>query len=147
MTKRRRTQSGSRIVTILLMVAVVGALASCERKRHIVGSVNTEFKLIGRSFTLAGLYASLLAVFILAVLVISEFFGVAVPRNLLQGISDLVGDIAGFSDLGRVGEALKRPKRNPQQQKHCGEDEGAQQRVGIDGSAECWASCRHQIEV
>jgi CreA protein len=47
MTKRRRAQSGSRIVTILLMVAVVGALASCERKRHIVGSVNTEFKLIG----------------------------------------------------------------------------------------------------
>jgi CreA protein len=47
MTKRRRAQSGSTIVTILLIVAVVGALASCERKRHIVGSVNTEFKLIG----------------------------------------------------------------------------------------------------
>jgi CreA protein len=34
-------------VTVLLLMACVVTLASCERSRHIVGSVNTEFKLIG----------------------------------------------------------------------------------------------------
>ena len=31
----------------VLMVALAAALGSCEHRRHIIGSVNTEFKLIG----------------------------------------------------------------------------------------------------
>jgi len=34
-------------VAMLMVIASAAALASCEQKRHIVGSVNTEFKLIG----------------------------------------------------------------------------------------------------
>jgi CreA protein len=31
----------------ILMVALTAALGACEHRRHIIGSVNTEFKLIG----------------------------------------------------------------------------------------------------
>ena len=31
----------------MITVASAGALTSCEQKRHVIGSVNTEFKLIG----------------------------------------------------------------------------------------------------
>ena len=37
---------GAKIVTILTIASAV-ALTSCENKRHMIGSVNTEFKLIG----------------------------------------------------------------------------------------------------
>ena len=37
---------GAEIVAILTIASPV-ALASCEKKRHMIGSVNTEFKLIG----------------------------------------------------------------------------------------------------
>jgi len=36
-----------KIAVIALMIACGAVLASCERRRHIVGSVNTEFNLIG----------------------------------------------------------------------------------------------------
>jgi CreA protein len=35
------------IVAVLVLTGAAAALTSCEHKRHIVGSVNTEFKLIG----------------------------------------------------------------------------------------------------
>jgi CreA protein len=41
-----RLRWGARFL-IVLMIGSAAALASCERRRHIVGSVNTEFKLIG----------------------------------------------------------------------------------------------------
>lgn len=31
----------------MIMIASAGALTSCEQKKHVIGSVNTEFKLIG----------------------------------------------------------------------------------------------------
>ena len=34
------------IVTMITIASVV-ALTSCDHKRHVIGSVNTEFKLIG----------------------------------------------------------------------------------------------------
>jgi CreA protein len=34
-------------VAVLVVIGSTAALASCKQKRHIVGSVNTEFKLIG----------------------------------------------------------------------------------------------------
>src|SRR6202048_4958238 len=37
---------GAKIVAILTIASAV-ALTSCEKKRHMIGSVNTEFKLIG----------------------------------------------------------------------------------------------------
>jgi CreA protein len=40
----------NRAAGILAMLALIGfaaAITSCERKRHLVGSVNTEFKLLG----------------------------------------------------------------------------------------------------
>jgi CreA protein len=37
---------GAEIVAILTIASAV-ALTSCEKKRHMIGSVNTEFKLIG----------------------------------------------------------------------------------------------------
>lgn len=42
----RKVQWSTRIVATLVMIASA-TLASCEQKRHMVGSVNTEFKLIG----------------------------------------------------------------------------------------------------
>ena len=39
-----------------------------------------------------------------------------------QRIADLVGEIADFGDHWRIGQALERPERNPQQQKHGGEE-------------------------
>ena len=35
------------IVAVLVTIGSATALVSCEQKRHLVGSVNTEFKLIG----------------------------------------------------------------------------------------------------
>src|SRR3984893_1531555 len=35
------------VVVMLMVIGSAAVLASCEQKRHIVGSVNTEFKLIG----------------------------------------------------------------------------------------------------
>ena len=35
------------IVAVLVLIGSAATLTSCERKGHIVGSVNTEFKLIG----------------------------------------------------------------------------------------------------
>jgi CreA protein len=40
-------QWGARIVTMLVLIGSASALPSCERKRHVIGSVNTAFKLIG----------------------------------------------------------------------------------------------------
>jgi CreA protein len=34
-------------IVAMITVASAGALTSCEQKRHVIGSVNTEFKLIG----------------------------------------------------------------------------------------------------
>jgi hypothetical protein len=47
MTQGSKVQWGTGIMATLLMIGSATALASCEQKRHIVGSVNTEFKLIG----------------------------------------------------------------------------------------------------
>src|ERR1700736_1581214 len=47
MTQRWKAQWGARIVAALVVIGSAAALAPCEPKRHIVGSVNTEFKLIG----------------------------------------------------------------------------------------------------
>ena len=44
---RRGLRSSGSVATVLLLMACVVTLASCEGKRHLVGSVNTEFKLIG----------------------------------------------------------------------------------------------------
>jgi CreA protein len=38
---------GATILAALVMIGSAAVLTSCEGKRHIVGSVNTEFKLIG----------------------------------------------------------------------------------------------------
>jgi CreA protein len=46
MTQGWKARWGARIMAALMVISAA-ALASCERKRHIVGSVNTEFKLIG----------------------------------------------------------------------------------------------------
>jgi CreA protein len=40
-------QWGAGIVAVLVVIGSAAALASCEQKRHMVSSVNTEFKLIG----------------------------------------------------------------------------------------------------
>ena len=42
-----KTRWGAGIVALLMVIGSAAVLASCEQKRHIVGSVNTEFKLIG----------------------------------------------------------------------------------------------------
>ena len=42
-----KVQWGVGIVAVLVVIGSAAGLASCEQKRHIVGSVNTEFKLIG----------------------------------------------------------------------------------------------------
>lgn len=42
-----KTLWGTAIAAGLMAVGCVAALVSCEQKRHVVGSVNTEFKLIG----------------------------------------------------------------------------------------------------
>src|ERR1700736_2747553 len=47
MTQRWKAQWGARIVAALVVIGSAAALAPCEPKRHIVGSVNTEFKLTG----------------------------------------------------------------------------------------------------
>jgi CreA protein len=47
MKQGAKFRPGRGTVAVALMIACAVALASCERKRHIVGSVNTEFKLIG----------------------------------------------------------------------------------------------------
>jgi CreA protein len=47
MTQDWKVKWRARIVAVLIVIASAAALASCEHKRHIVGSVNTEFNLIG----------------------------------------------------------------------------------------------------
>jgi CreA protein len=47
MTPGWKMQWGVGIVAVLVVIGSAAALASCEQKRHMVGSVNTEFKLIG----------------------------------------------------------------------------------------------------
>jgi CreA protein len=47
MTQDWKRKWGAWFVAVLMVIASAAALASCEQKRHIVGSVNTEFKLIG----------------------------------------------------------------------------------------------------
>jgi catabolite regulation protein CreA len=47
MTPGWKIQWGAGIGAVLVGIGSAAALASCEQKRHIVGSVNTEFKLIG----------------------------------------------------------------------------------------------------
>jgi CreA protein len=47
MTPGWKMQWGAGIVAVLVVIGSAAALASCEQKRHMVGSVNTEFKLIG----------------------------------------------------------------------------------------------------
>jgi CreA protein len=47
MTQGWKTRWGARIVAVLGVIGSAAALASCEHGRHMVGSVNTEFKLIG----------------------------------------------------------------------------------------------------
>src|SRR5580692_8195671 len=47
MTQGSKVQWGTGIMAALTMIGSAAALASCEKKQHIVGSVNTEFKLIG----------------------------------------------------------------------------------------------------
>jgi CreA protein len=42
-----KTLWGNAVAAGLMAVACVAALVSCEQKRHVVGSVNTEFNLIG----------------------------------------------------------------------------------------------------
>jgi len=46
MTQRSEVK-WSWIVAVLVLTGSAAALTSCERKGHIVGSVNTEFKLLG----------------------------------------------------------------------------------------------------
>jgi CreA protein len=46
MIQTLKLKRGTAIVAVLL-IGSVAALASCEQKRHVVGSVNTEFNLIG----------------------------------------------------------------------------------------------------
>ena len=47
MTQRWKAPWGTWIVAALMVIGSAAALASCEPKPHVVGSVNTEFKLIG----------------------------------------------------------------------------------------------------
>ncbi|HEY1400247.1 MAG TPA: CreA family protein [Terriglobales bacterium] len=47
MTPGWKMQWGAGIVAVLVVIGSAAALASCEQKRHMVSSVNTEFKLIG----------------------------------------------------------------------------------------------------
>ena len=47
MKQGAKSRPGRMAVAAALMIACGAALASCERRRHIVGSVNTEFNLIG----------------------------------------------------------------------------------------------------
>jgi hypothetical protein len=62
--------------------------------------------------------------------------------------ANLVGQIAALGDgLRRVGEGLEWMKRDPRDQECCYEEHAADQQIGIDRSADRWASCRHQIEV
>ncbi len=42
-----KTQLGARIVAAVMVIGSAAVLASCEQKGHVVGSVNTEFNLIG----------------------------------------------------------------------------------------------------
>src|ERR1700732_2490928 len=42
-----KTRWGAGIVPLLMVIGSAAVLLSCEQKRHVVGSVNTEFKLIG----------------------------------------------------------------------------------------------------
>src|SRR5271163_85748 len=44
---RRKSRRCGEITKMLALIACAAALASCGPKRHIVGSVNTEFNLIG----------------------------------------------------------------------------------------------------
>jgi catabolite regulation protein CreA len=45
--KGRKVRWGTGIVAVLVVIGSATALTSCEPKPHRVGSVNTEFKLIG----------------------------------------------------------------------------------------------------
>src|SRR5580704_15288781 len=47
MTQRWKAQWISRAVAALVIIGSAVALSSCDGKRHIIGSVNTEFNLIG----------------------------------------------------------------------------------------------------
>jgi catabolite regulation protein CreA len=48
MANRSKVQQWSTgIVVALVAMGSAAVLVSCEQKRHVVGSVNTEFKLIG----------------------------------------------------------------------------------------------------
>jgi hypothetical protein len=57
-------------------------------------------------------------------------------------INNLVGEVADVGDLRSVGEADEWTKRNPQRQKYCREEKAADQRIRIDGSADCGALYR-----
>jgi CreA protein len=47
MIQESKVQWGTGIMAALVMIGFAAALASCEQRGHLVGSVNTEFKLIG----------------------------------------------------------------------------------------------------
>jgi CreA protein len=47
MSRKWKVQWRAKIVAVLVVIGSAAALASCEKKQHIVGSVNTDFKLIG----------------------------------------------------------------------------------------------------
>jgi CreA protein len=47
MTLGSKMRWAAGIAAVLMTIGSVASLTSCERKRHVVGSVNTEFKLIG----------------------------------------------------------------------------------------------------
>jgi CreA protein len=47
MTQDWKVKWRARTVAVMIVIASAAAMASCEHKRHIVGSVNTEFNLIG----------------------------------------------------------------------------------------------------
>jgi CreA protein len=47
MPDRLNLQWGVRVAATLMVISTTAAMVSCEQKRHIVGSVNTEFKLFG----------------------------------------------------------------------------------------------------
>jgi CreA protein len=47
MSEKKKVKWGAEIAVVLIMIGSTAALISCGPKPHTVGSVNTEFKLIG----------------------------------------------------------------------------------------------------
>ena len=47
MIQEWKVKWGARIVAVLVVIGSAAALTSCGQRPHRVGSVNTEFKLIG----------------------------------------------------------------------------------------------------